>query len=58
MIYNNMNRIEHNGHEYEYDADFDVFRRVPEPHEFTHMSQFGWIYFSIIALVIGYFVTR
>jgi hypothetical protein len=53
-----MTQIEHNGRKYEYDADFDVFRPVPEPHEQTHMAQFGWIYFSIIALVIAYFTTQ
>ena len=50
-----MNRIEHNGREYEYDADFDVFRPVPEAQELTHMSQYGWIYFIAVVTVICYF---
>jgi len=56
MIYNNMNRIEHNGQTYEYDADFDVFRRVPEPHELTHMAKFGWIYFCVVAIAFSYYM--
>ena len=53
-----MDRIEHNGRQYEYDADFDVFRRVPEPQDLTHMSQFGWIYFCIAALAFSYYMAQ
>jgi hypothetical protein len=50
-----MTEIEHNGCKYQYDADFDVFRPVPEAHELTHISKFGWIYFVAVVTVICYF---
>jgi hypothetical protein len=42
---------------YEYDADFDVYRRVPEPRDLTHAEQFGWIYVTLILTAICYYVT-
>ena len=42
-----------NGQRYEYDADFDVYRRVPEPHELTHISKYGWIYICVFVLAFG-----
>jgi hypothetical protein len=53
-----MTQIEHNGCKYEYDADFDVFRRVPEPHELTHMAKFGWIYFCVVAIAFSYYMAQ
>jgi len=52
-----MTTIEHNGRTYEYDADFDIFRPVPEPQEQTHMSQFGWIYICVAAMAFSYYMT-
>ncbi len=46
-----------NGSRYEYDADFDVYRRVPEPHELTHMGQYGWIYICVFVLAFGAVMT-
>ena len=46
-----------NGQRYAYDADFDVYRRVPEPQELTHMSQYGWIYISVFALALSVYMT-
>ena len=46
-----------NGQRYEYDADFDVYRRVPESHELTHLAQFGWIYVTTLLCAICYYVT-
>lgn len=53
-----MTTILHNGRKYEYDADFDVFRPVPEPQELTHASQYGWIYFCVAALAFSYYMAQ
>ena len=45
------------GSRYEYDADFDVYRRVPEPHELTHMGQYGWIYICVFVLAFSAVMT-
>jgi hypothetical protein len=58
MIYNVMTTIEHNGRKYEYDADFDIFRPVPEPQEQTHMAQFGWLYLCILAVAFSYYMAQ
>ncbi len=42
---------------FEYDADFDVYRRQPEPCELTHIQQFGWIYVTLVLTAICFFVT-
>lgn len=56
MNQQDANTIIRNGSRYEYDADFDVYRRVPEPSELTHMSQYGWIYVTAILCAICYYV--
>ena len=38
---------------FEYDPDFDYYRRVPEPQELTHLSQFGWVYICVGILAIA-----
>jgi len=38
---------------FEYDADFDMYRRLPEPRELTHLSQFGWVYICVCILGIA-----
>jgi hypothetical protein len=43
--------------QFEYDADFDVYRRQPEPRELTHLSQFGWIYVTVVLTAICFYVT-
>lgn len=47
-----------NGSRYEYDSDFDVYRRIPDASEFGHMQQFGWIYVCTILAVICWYVTK
>ena len=42
-----------NGQRYAYDADFDVYRRVPDAQELTHMGQYGWIYICVFVLAVG-----
>jgi hypothetical protein len=54
---NNDIVVRSNGQRYEYDADFDVYRRVPEPHELTHMGRYGWIYISVLSLAISAYMT-
>jgi len=43
--------------QFEYDADYDIYRRRPEPRDLTHFQQFGWIYVLAILTVIAYYVT-
>lgn len=43
--------------QFEYDADFDYYRRVPEATEQSHLSQFGWIYVCAVLTAICYYVT-
>jgi hypothetical protein len=45
------------GTRYEYDSDFDVYRRVPEPEELTHMAQFGWVYACVFSIIIAVVAT-
>ena len=45
-----------NGARYEYDADFDIYRRIPEYHELTHVQQWGWIYVSIILCIVSWII--
>lgn len=45
------------GTRYAYDADFDVYRRIPEPQESTHMSQYGWIYICVFSLALSAYMT-
>lgn len=33
--------------QYEYDSDFDVYRRVPSSQETTALAQYGWIYLCL-----------
>jgi hypothetical protein len=47
------NIIETNRGRFEYDPDFDYYRRVPEPKELTHLSQFGWVYICVGILAIA-----
>lgn len=42
---------------FEYDADFDIYRRQPEARDLTHLSQFGWIYVLAVLTVVAYYVT-
>ena len=46
-----------NGQRYAYDADFDVYRRVPDAQEWTHVSQYGWIYICVFVLAFGAVMT-
>jgi hypothetical protein len=57
MNQQDANTIIRNGSRYEYDADFDVYRRVPDPSELTHMSQYGWIYLCVFSLAISVYMT-
>ncbi len=43
--------------QYSYDADFDVYRRVPEPRDLSHFEQFGWIYVTLLLTALCFFVT-
>ncbi len=43
--------------QYAYDADYDIYRRVPEPRDLTHFQQFGWIYVLAILTAVTYYVT-
>jgi hypothetical protein len=45
------------GRRYEYDSEFDVYRRIPEPSELTHMGRFGWIYACLLSIIIATIVT-
>lgn len=45
------------GSRYEYDADFDLYRRVPDAQELTHMGQYGWIYICVLSLAISVYMT-
>ncbi len=49
--------IHPNRGEYEYDADYDIYRRRPEPRDLTHLQQFGWIYVLAILTAVTYYVT-
>ena len=42
---------------FRYDADFDMYRRLPEPRDLSHLSQFGWIYACAVLTAICYYVT-
>ncbi len=42
---------------YEYDRDFDVYRRQPEPRDLSHFEQFGWIYVTLALTALCFFVT-
>lgn len=44
--------IEHNGREFEYDADFDVFRPVYTG-PVSLWDQWGWIIILLVLLVIS-----
>jgi hypothetical protein len=46
-----------NGSRYAYDADFDVYRRIPDPEELTHTSQYGWIYVCAVLVIISAVIT-
>jgi hypothetical protein len=46
-----------NGQRYEYDADFDVYRRIPKPEELTHTAKYGWIYACVILVICCAIVT-
>ncbi len=43
--------------QYSYDSDFDVYRRVPDAEELTHIQQFGWIYVAVALTALCFFVT-
>jgi hypothetical protein len=43
--------------QYAYDADFDIYRRVPEARDLTHAEQFGWVYAVLILMVAAYGLT-
>ena len=45
------------GTRYQYDSDFDLYRRVQGPSELTHMAQFGWIYTCLVIIIIAVIVT-
>lgn len=49
--------IQTNRGRYLYDADFDVYRRLPEPKDLSHFQQFGWIYALAILTAVTYYVT-
>lgn len=50
-----MDKIQRNGHIYEYDADFDVYRRVSEP---VSMSQrYGWLVAILVLTIVAYACT-
>lgn len=38
--------------QYQYDPDFDIYRRVPEPGDQTHWQRYGWIYVFAVLLAI------
>ena len=44
------------GH-FEYDADFDVYRRQQEPKDLTHSQQYGWIYVTVLLTALCFFIT-
>jgi len=46
-----------NGARYQYDADFDMYMRIPEPVEETHMLRWGWAYICLLTLVLSAYIT-
>ena len=47
-----MDRIEHNGRQYEYDADFDVFRPVQESE--TPLNTSMWIILVVLLTIAAF----
>lgn len=50
-----MDKIQRNGHTYEYDSDFDVYRRVPEP--ITLKERYGWLVAILVLTIVAYACT-
>ncbi len=48
--------IDRHGHKYRYDPDHDCYYRVYTDKDLTHISQFGWIYVTVILCAICYYV--
>jgi hypothetical protein len=48
--------IERNGSTYRYDPDYDCYYRVYTREELTHMSQFGWIYITLVLAAVCYYI--
>jgi hypothetical protein len=49
--------IERNGAVYDYDADFDIYRRRPPAAEPTFREQFGWIFVTLVLTIVCYLST-
>ena len=45
-----------NGQKYRYDPDHDCYYRAHTDKDLTHISQFGWIYVTVILCAICYYV--
>lgn len=54
-LYTSMNQIERNGQVYEYDADFDVYRRQQEPVSLG--ARYGWLAVCLVLVLTCYFIT-
>lgn len=39
-----------------YDPDFDYYRRAPKPQDSSHLSQFGWLYVTVLFTAICYYI--
>ena len=51
------NTIERNGVIYDYDADFDVYRRRPRSDPPSFGEQFGWVIATLVLIACCYLVT-
>lgn len=43
--------------QYEYDSDFDVYRRVLDPQELTLAQRYGWIAVTVLLTAVCFAVT-
>jgi len=48
--------IVRSGRKYRYDPDYDCYYPVREPEEYTHLSQFGWVYVTLLLSAVAYYI--
>ena len=43
--------------QFEYDADFDIYRRLQDPRELTALQKYGWIAVTLALTLLCFYVT-